>query len=169
MKITNVPVGTKEFDEIASHITKGYPNACIMFIEKVEDHILQSKFDTLKSSMIEPNEKLLFHGTNERNAYAIVQNGYDPACNTRSAYGKGTYFALSPNYSKNYTDISYHKGGFELSFMLINTVLVGKEFVKGGKGDTQVDLLAKPTIFCVPLAHQAIPKYIVAFHKNAGA
>lgn len=167
MKITSVALGNKEFDDIAGKITTSYPGACVMFIEKIEEHCLQSKYDECKNLMSDANERTLFHGTTEQNARVIAENGYDPRLNHRSAHGKGVYFAENASYSRDYTNISYHKSGFELSFMLINTVLVGKIFANGGKGDTQVDTVKNPRIFCVPLAHQAIPKYIVAFHKNA--
>lgn len=174
MKLLNLPVGTKEFEEVAQQITKSYPNACVMFIERIEDHPFEPDYEKLKASMSEPNEQILFHGTTESGAYSIAAHGYDPMLNKRAAYGNGTYFSASATYSKHYMDITHTSSGFELSYMLLNKVLVGRK-VQGSnnknidlsKADTQVDNLKQSTIFAVPRAGQAIPIYLVAFHKNA--
>lgn len=73
----------------------------------------------------------------------------------------------------NFMDIAT-TNGFELSYMLLNKVLVGR-VVRGSENreinldiaDTQVDSVKNLSIFAVPRAEQAIPVYLVAFHKNA--
>jgi hypothetical protein len=174
MKLISLTVGSKEFDEIAKHITKSYPNACIMFIDKLEAPPFENEYIALKTSMKEPNEQLLFHGTTEESARSILQSGYDPLMNRRAAYGTGTYFSASASYSKDYMDISTRTIGFELSYMLINTVLVGRVCQGSSKNvinptlhDSQVDNLYSPTIFAIPRKEQAIPRYFVGFHKGA--
>jgi hypothetical protein len=174
MKLTSLLVGSKEFDEIAKHITKSYPNACIMFIDKVEAPPFENEYNELKSSMKEPNEQLLFHGTTEESARSILQTGYDPLMNRRAAYGTGTYFSASASYSKAYMDISKRTVGFELSYMIVNTVLVGRicqgssnKAIDTTNHDSQVDILHSPTIFAIPRKEQAIPRYFVGFHKGA--
>ncbi len=174
MKLTNLPPGTKQFEEVTKHITTSYPNACVMFIEKIEEHPNESAFQALKETITDPTEKILFHGTTESGAYSIAAHGYDPFLNKRAAFGKGTYFSANAIYSKHYMDITHTKAGFELSYMLLNKVLVGRTQIGSpnkeidlSKADTQVDSLAKPTIFAVPRAEQAIPIYLIAFHKNA--
>lgn len=174
MKLIALSVGSKEFDQVAKHITKSYPNACIMFIEKIENPPYEKEFNELQSKMLLPNEKILFHGTNEEAAKSILEFGYDPSANRRSAFGKGVYFALNASYSKDYTDISKKTMGFELSYMLINKVLVGRT-CRGTNNSvidlknyhTQVDSVEHPTIFSVPLAQQILPLYFVGFHKGA--
>ena len=174
MKLVSLTVGSKEFDEIAAHITKSYPNACIMFIDRVEDPCFKNEYEALKATMKEPNEQLLFHGTTEEAARAILEFGYDPSMNRRAAYGKGTYFSAHASYSSAYMDVSRRTIGFELSYMLINKVLVGRMGQGGSnsqinlaKYDTQVDNIFNTSIFAVPRKEQAIPQYYVGFHKGA--
>lgn len=173
MRFTTLSVGSEEFEKVASYITKSYPNSCIMFIEKIENHRYEEKYETLKASMENPDERILFHGTTERSAYAIAEDGYRISMNKRSQYGVGTYFAGAALYSKDYADI--HKNDeFELSFMLVNKVLTGRK-VQGRVGskinlesaDSQVDSVTSPRLFSIPREYQAIPLYLVAFHKNA--
>lgn len=172
MRLTTLSVGSEEFDRVAGYITKSYPNSCIMFIEKVENHRYEERYATLKASMENPDERILFHGTTERSAYAIAEEGYRLNMNRRSAFGVGTYFAGEALYSKDYADIN-KKDEFELSFMIVNKVLTGKK-VKGTNGskinlesaDSQVDSVTSPRLFSIPREYQAIPLYIVAFHKN---
>lgn len=173
MKLIPLAVGSKEFDEIAKHITKSYPNACIMFIDKVENPPFEKEYIEMRVSMkAVPNETLLFHGTSEANAYSILENGFDPLVSARASYGKGTYFASSALISSQYMGVS-KTSKFDLSHMLIASVLVGE--IKQGipmrlcpEGyDTQVDSVFKPTIYSVPRKEQAIPRYFIGFHKGA--
>lgn len=173
MRLTSLSVGSEEFDKVAAYITKSYPNSCIMFIEKVENHRYEERYETLKASMENPDERILFHGTTERSAYSIAEEGYRLTMNRRSAFGVGTYFAAEAMYSKDYADIN-KKEEFELSFLIVNKVLTGKKS-KGTNGskinlesaDSQVDSVTNPRLFSIPREYQAIPLYIVAFHKNA--
>lgn len=174
MKLVNLPPGSREFEEVAQHITKSYANACVMFIEKIEDHPHEGAYRALKDCMKEPNERTLFHGTTEKGAYSIATHGYDPLMNRRAAFGKGTYFASTATLSSGYMDIAHTSTGFDLSYMLVNKVLVGRmalgsnnSVIEKSKADTQVNSVQSPTIFAVPLEEQAIPQYLVAFHKNA--
>lgn len=174
MQLQTVPVGTKEFEEVAQQITKSYPNACIMFIDKITGAPYEAEYETLKKSMADPNERMLFHGTNEASAYSIASHGFDPLQNKRAAFGRGTYFAANANYSKNYMHSKERASGFELSYMLLTKVLVGRMTTGLGNRelnldlwDTQVDSVESPTIFSVPRPEQATPVYLIAFHKNA--
>ena len=173
MRLTTLSVGSEEFDKVAALITKSYPNSCIMFIEKVEDHRYEEKYQKLKASMKDPDERTLFHGSTESAVYSIVEEGYRVHMNRRSAFGIGTYFAKEAKYSKEYSDVK-KTGGFELSFMIVNKVLTGRK-VQGRSeskinlesADSQVDSVANPSLFSIPREYQAIPLYVVAFHKNA--
>lgn len=175
MKLTPLPVSSDEFEKIASIISKSYPQSCIMFIEKIEDHIYEEKYQVLKSSIAsitDPDEQQLFHGTTEQAAYAIANDGYKVNLNRRSAYGIGVYFAKEASYSKEYANVST-SGGFELSYMLINKVLIGRKVVGKANSkinlkmaDSQVDSVTNPKLFSIPREYQAIPLFLVAFHKN---
>jgi hypothetical protein len=174
MKLHSLSIGSKEFEEVAQYITKTWKNACIMDIQRVEDHCMFNKYNVLKQSMREPNERILFHGTNEAAVSSILEFGYDPVFAKTCAYGMGVYFAADAVYSYNYMPSRKDYSGFDLSFMLVNSVLVGR-MIQGtsnsvcnlAQGDTQVDSSHTPKIFSVPRAEQAIPKYVIAFHKNA--
>lgn len=178
MSFPYIELGSKEFDEISKHITNSWPRACIMFIQKVQDPPMKEGYDALKEKMqskgISPDEQVLLHGTNESSAYAIAMDGYNPLMNKVSAYGLGTYFSPLASVSWNYMPVSKHTNGFELSYMLVNKVLVGRKVlgqnskpIDLSKGDTQVNQIEKTTIYSVPRAEQAIPIYIIGFHKNA--
>lgn len=86
MKLLTIAVGTKEFEEVAQKITKSYPNACVMFIEKILENPYETAYEKLKASMPDPNEQTLFHNTTEKGAYSIASHGYDPLLNKRAAY-----------------------------------------------------------------------------------
>ena len=174
MKLHSLSVGSKEFEDVAKYITKTWKTACIMDIQRVEDHCMLEKYNALKHSFAEPNERVLFHGTREDAAYSILEWGYDPLCAKVCAYGVGVYFAADASYSYNYMPSKTDRAGFDLSYMLVNSVLVGR-MIQGTSNsicntalaDTQVDFMTQPRIFSVPRAEQALPKYIIAFHKNA--
>jgi hypothetical protein len=174
MKLHSLSVGSKEFEEVANYITKTWKNACIMDIQRVEDHCMLNKYNALKQSMAASNEQILFHGTNEVAVNSILEYGYDPLCAKVCAYGMGVYFAADASYSYNYMPSRKDLSGFDLSFMFVNSVLVGRMILGSSNtvcnlevADTQVDNLSRPKIFSVPRAEQAIPKYVIAFHKNA--
>jgi hypothetical protein len=132
------------------------------------------RYNSLKQSMVDPNEKILFHGTNVDAVQGILEWGYDPLFAKTCAYGMGIYFAADASYSYNYMPSKKDLSGFELSYMIVNSVLVGR-ITKGGSNtvcdykisDTQADSLQNTKIYAVPRAEQALPKYLIAFHKNA--
>ena len=174
MKVHSLSVGSKEFEEVAQYITKTWKNACIMDIQRVEEHCMFEKYNALKQTMPEPNEQMLFHGTHESAVNSILEFGYDPLFAKVCAYGMGVYFAADASYSYNYMPSKKDLSGFDLSYMFVNSVLVGRS-ISGtsnsicnlNQADTQVDSVKNPKIFSVPRAEQAIPKYVIAFHKNA--
>lgn len=174
MTLVELPVGGKEFEKIASYITKSYKNACILSIERIDNHPLEAANAALKESMPMPNEQTLFHGTTAEVAHTIVECGYDPSYAKRCVYGKGIYFAQKAAYSFAYMDVGYTPTGFELSYMFVNSVLVGRSIEGRGDrdcdltyADSQVDRINEPLIVSIPRAEQALPKYLITFHKNA--
>jgi len=174
MKLHSLSVGSKEFEEVAQYITKTWKNACIMDIQHVEDHCMLEKYNGLKQTMPNPNEMILFHGTNEHAVNSILEWGYDPLFAKVCAYGMGVYFAADASYSYNYMPSKKDLSGFDLSYMIVNSVLVGRTILGTSnsvcnlnQADTQVNSITLPKIFSVPRSEQAIPKYVIAFHKNA--
>ena len=115
-------------------------------------------------------ELQLYHGTKEEAAVAIIQDGFDPERNFRAAYGKGTYFAKNASYSRDYAP----PASDQVSFMLICSVLLGEVGLYGSMKpidtkvhDNAVDNLKSPSIYVTPYPYGAIPRFIVAFHRNA--
>jgi len=163
------------FDSIYSKIEKSYPNACILFIDEIKNEELEEVYNKHKSTIIKehtekcsknlivnPNEV----GTHSANIDYIVNDGFDPSKNKVSAYGIGSYFATTADYSFNYMK-SADKCG--ISYMFVVNIFIGKmKYNKSlDEGDAYVDNINNPSIFCMPLKEQALPKYLVAFHKNA--
>ena len=90
----------------------------------------------------------LFHGTHVKNIDTILLEGFDVSKNLRSAYGKGTYFSSTAKYSMNYTS-----GGSVVYMFLCD-----------------VDLTRctnHANIYVMPHNDGAIPRYVIAFHKDA--
>lgn len=170
--LTYLDPGSKEFDAIAAKITKDYPHACIMYIQRINTPPNLDKYSALKDTLATPNETILFHGTTQAGALSIIESGYNTDLNKRSAYGHGTYFTNSPALSVSYTHTDtarVKEVDFQLSYILMNSVLVGTPVL--GKSNAhnkavQVDSLTKPRIFAVPKNDMAIPTHIIAFYKD---
>ncbi|XP_061188767.1 protein mono-ADP-ribosyltransferase PARP12-like [Saccostrea echinata] len=131
------------------------------------------KTQSRKSGRID--ERSLFHGTDSFDTcYGICTNNFDFRLSGKNAtaYGKGSYFAVSAKYSNNYT-----KGSVRLMFKA--KVLIG-DYVKGkhditcppiipGKGhkryDSCVDDVTNPSIFVVFDRNQCYPEYLIAYKE----
>lgn len=171
----DVFMSDKRYDQIEEGIRKSYPNSCILWIEEVINPSLEELYQNQKKEIEikrkKPCDELeLYHGTREEFINAICQNGFDPSTNLRSAYGKGTYFAKNASYSRDYAP----PASDQVSFMLISSVLIGNIAFYGNgnqidtlKHDNSVDNLKSPSIYVTPYTYGAIPRFIVAFHRNA--
>ena len=163
----------KMYDTICERIQASYPNACILFIDEVDNPTLYNSYkermESIRSERTEVKEMQLFHGTNEHLINVIANEGFDPTKNTRAAYGYGTYFAKNASYSSNYMQTSTKNSG--ITYMFLADVLVGKldkyKLAYNTGYDNNVDNLTNPTIITTPYANGAYPRYIIAFHKNA--
>lgn len=156
------------YDEITNKIRDGYPNACILYIEKINNPTLLDNYEKRKESIPDVKEYELFHGTKSENIKSIIDTGFQVKYNTVSAYGIGTYFSTNPSYSMfHYTNID--KSG--ISYVFLCDVLVGKCQQGSHKlqitADNAVDKLSNPNIYVTPYDDGCYPKYLVAFHKNA--
>ena len=126
---------------------------------------LQTRFGTGSVSEVE-----VFHGTRKQIIGTIISDGFDAGKNVRSAFGKGIYFSNSANMSKDYSDVP--EDG--VSYMIISSMLVGP-VVLGSSCFTidtnlytaAVDRITSPSIYVCPKNEYAVPRYVVAFHKNA--
>jgi len=135
----------------------------VVRIELVRNDQLWERFCTRRIALDEalkdgPNERRLFHGTQEAHLQSIIHHGFLRDFNTTSYYGKGTYFARDASYSiaERYTP----PNAAGERFMLATRVLVG-ESCKGSKDkkipdqkpnstalyESMVDKLKNPSIY----------------------
>lgn len=175
MKLNPVLMDDKRFDEISELIRNSYKNSCILFIDEVDNPDLITLYENYKSELIkkrgEVDEKLLFHGTHAGLIDIISRDGFDPEKNIASVHGRGTYFAKSANYSKDYMKSSDKN---EISYMFLSKVALGKYItyndyisLRINDFDNYVDNIEHPNIFVCPNKDSAYPQYIIAFYKNA--
>jgi len=163
-----------EYSKIENAILETYQNACICWIEEVENKELLGKYTAYKNTFVEPNEKRLFHGTNKENINSIIENGFDPTRNKASAYGLGTYFSTRAAYSKDYSlkGKKSKKGNPEndIAYLFVCDVVTGK--TKQGSGLAKIppgfnsftDNVDKPDMYVVDKLEACFPRYVVGFY-----
>ena len=172
----HIKMSDPDYDIVVSQVRETYPSACVLFISKVDNHMVEGEYNrTLEEIKIkygEENTKIerVYHGTHQKHIKSIITKGFDPSYNKRSAYGKGTYFAKMGTTSLGYT-VPDKLG---ISYMLIADIIIGKKAVGTSQKvldtnnyTTMVDIIEKPNIFVVPLRYGSIPRYVVAFNANA--
>jgi hypothetical protein len=177
MSITqkDIFMSDSRYNIIEEDIRKSYPDSCILWIEEIINPILEEKYQTQKAEIEAKrgrpcNELQLYHGTKENYAQYIIREGFNPNLNYRAAYGKGSYFAKNASYSREYAP----PASDQVSFMLICSVLIGEIGLYGALKpidtnlhDNAVDNIKNPCIYVTPYSYGAIPRFIVAFHRNA--
>jgi hypothetical protein len=147
-----VYMSDKNYDILVNSLRESYPNACVLYIDRVNNKALLESFIKYRDSLNNPNERRLYHGTSEYAVRSICNEGYKEKYSKVKVYGHGTYFSSAGSYSKNY---SKETGNGE-SFMIVNRVALGPNV--GGDGKT---------IFVTPDDDAAYPEYVICFHKNA--
>lgn len=171
----DIYVSDPTFSELEKGIHNSYPNACVLWMEEIRNPMLEAEYQKQKEEIEAKRgkpceEKMLYHGTNESVANIIIHNGFDPTKNRRALYGRGSYFAKNASYSRDYSPPATD----EVSFMLICSVLVGNVSVYGvnqlidtTRFDNSVDHIRNPTIYVTPYTFGAVPRYMIAFYRNA--
>lgn len=172
---TAIYVSSDIFSELEKGILTSYPNACVLWMEKIENPFLEENYAKQKAEIEAKrgqvcSERMLYHGTSEPIANCIIQTGFIPSKNTRSVYGKGSYFAKNASYSRDYAP----PASDQISFMLLCSVLVGEvavysqnQIIQIDVHDNSVNSTKDPTIYVTPYPYGAIPRYLIAFYKNA--
>lgn len=169
-----IPLSNKVYNEIDAGIRSSYPNSCILWIEEIHNEYLENEYNKQKEAItsLRGTECMeltnVYHGTNEQSSAQIIQHGFDPSYNKRSAYGLGSYFAKNASYSKDYAPPASN----EVSFMFICKILLGNQGKYGSGRPIDIKIHDSSTdgiqnIFVTPYKYGAIPQYLVAFHKNA--
>lgn len=175
--MTTQPLGLSDpkYDELCKVVRASYPTSCILWIESVYNDPLEALFQQRKAEL-NPNVKVLqlYHGTPGKNVQSIVKEGWRVDKNKRAAYGPGTYFSLSATYSSGFTDVSRRDTDADVSYMLVADVLVGRVGCSSRRLndedaniDTFVDNLHQPSMYIARNNTDAIPRYVIAFHKAA--
>jgi len=96
---------------LSTSINSNIPDTKLTSIKRVQNYELWTIYSSFRDNRVIPNsnqsnnnpgnyEKLLFHGTRDKNANQILneQDGLDPRFSTYGLYGKGTYLAENPIY-----------------------------------------------------------------------
>ena len=169
MSVEYLSLSDPMYEVIENHVRSTYEHSCIVWIEKIQNEELESKFTEYKNSISPPNVTRLFHGTSEEIARIIIQEGFDPSKNKVSAHGLGVYFSTRALYSK---DFMHPAKGQEYVFMLVCDVVTGK--VGQGKAYTPIppqynsvtNNVKHPDMYIVNKREAAIPRYLVAFYPK---
>ncbi len=171
MTLTYLPLSDPNYERISALIRKSYPEACIVYIEMCSSETLESEFEKERSAIPRTTTiQQLFHGTKEAAISSICNYGFDPALNKVGAYGKGTYFSPQASLSFNYTNKSKLT---DLQYIFLADVIIGT-FTRAGNMqtidtahyDNSCNHMKNPTIICTPYRYGAIPRYLIAFHKQ---
>lgn len=157
------------YDFIEQSVLATYPNACIVWIEKVVNEDLEKAYQAYKATVRPSNEKRLFHGTSEDIARVIIKDGFDPSKAKVCAHGLGIYFSTRAAYSSVYCR---RNAGQDYAFMLVVDVITGR--VGEGKAYTAIppefnsvtDSLKRPDMYVVNKREAAMPRYLVAFYPD---
>lgn len=172
MSVSKIYCSSPLFDEIYQKIKVSYPNCCLLYVEHIHNKKLEEGYEKQKENIQNKrgfvNEVEMFHGTTEFAKNSIIQDGFDPALNKKSAYGKGTYFHKQANYSKDYSEPDIN----ELSYIFICNVLCGIKQAGKSKQVLDTELYdnftnSDESIIVTPYRYGAIPKYCAVFYKNA--
>jgi hypothetical protein len=177
---------SKAYDEISELVrnaaqcnrnSKAKANAndwCIVSVDKVKHPYLEEQFAAAKAKIAKERGKVeevrAFHGTTEAGMAGILANGFDPAFNVTSAYGKGTYVAPSASFARSYAREN-HMGD---NVMILCRVALGvgalgqcNQHLDTTKYDYGVDNLRAPNMYVIPYRYAVIPEYVVQFYGKA--
>ena len=163
-----ISLSSATYEDLLSQLRQSYPNVCVLFIDQINNTKLTNNYVNFNDNHLDLREQSGWHGTRYENIVKIIENGFDPGANKRSAFGKGTYLAKNASYSKDYapddeTEVSY----------LLYCKFAYKALVQGYSTkaidpiNAACDQVHDPTIYVVPSAHAVLPLYLVAFYKNA--
>lgn len=170
MARTPIYMTDPRFDEISAKVRNSYPNACILFIDEINNINLYEAYNNRKNEIEtkrgQVTEMQLFHGTHAHLIDKIAAEGFDPSKSAVAAFGSGTYFATTAAYSFNYMKTTDKTG---ISYMFLADVLIGKKIRNGESQDfdNYVDNPNAPSIIVSPYGDGCFPRYVIAFHKNA--
>jgi poly [ADP-ribose] polymerase 10/14/15 len=185
--LVNVPIGSKEYDEVENNIKSANPKKSIneiLKIERVQNPNLYQQYAVRKMHLEAANgpkvqnERILWHGTSADTIQQINIHGFNRSYCGKNAvvYGKGVYFASQWWYSAQNT-YSSPDGTSQKKYIYQTRVLVG-EFALGKEEyidtplkpgskflryDSVVNDVSSPLIFVIFRDSQAYPEYLITF------
>jgi Poly(ADP-ribose) polymerase catalytic domain len=155
---------TAVWNQIDDALRPEYPEVCIVHIDRVVNPALVEAYDQFKAGLNAPKELWAWHGTSLASVDAICAEGFNPAFNTRSAYGKGTYVSSTCRYSlegfapKAHTDLCY-VFYCRLAYAERKKEVDTRRLIAGEVSGTS-------NIYCAPRPSQVLPVYVVAFYRG---
>lgn len=166
-KRTTLSLSNPQFDRIAGYVDKGFPGACILWIDEIQNDALLARYLHKKDSLgPDVKELQLFHGT-KKCVDDICEQGFKVSLNVTSAYGKGTYFGDTAATAFPYMN----QGNSRIVYMFVCKVLCSGFNLRDASRNTgylTVSDLNKPVIYCVPEDDSILPEYVVAFDRFPG-
>lgn len=168
------PISTlsKDFDRISGLIRKEYPDACIVYIDKVSSPEVEKRFDEhvlLVSKRVKPNITELFHGTRLDVIPRILHDGFQIKFNKRYSYGKGIYLSSNPLITFGYAPVVG-----DLHHVLLCDAILGtsKESLKGSRelfdglvfGD--IDSVKSGNIYVIRHDNAVVPRFVIGFYEK---
>ncbi|XP_076974255.1 protein mono-ADP-ribosyltransferase PARP14 [Tamandua tetradactyla] len=183
--VVELQPGHPEYNTVASKFNQTCSNFKIVKIERVQNPDLWNSYQAKKKIMDAKNgqtqnEKLLFHGTDEFSLPHVNRNGFNRSYAGKNAvaFGKGTYFAVSANYSASDTYSRPDRNGKKHMYyvrVLTGVFTVGNSslIVPPSKNpqnptdlyDTVTDNMQNPSLFVVFYDYQAYPEYLITFTR----
>ncbi|XP_058050779.1 protein mono-ADP-ribosyltransferase PARP14-like [Ahaetulla prasina] len=173
-----------EYKDVEKKFRIGCPNVTIEKIERVQNPYLWRAYQVKKKEIDtqnghEKNERILFHGTSSSTVVPIYQTGFNRSYAGKNAatIGKGTYFAVSSEYSAHDTYSTPDQNGRK--YMYVARVLTG-DFCIGGAGlitppskhkggfdlyDSVTNNMKQPSVFVIFHDAQAYPEYLITFRR----
>jgi len=123
----------------------------IVKIEKVENLNVVEEYNKIKSKLLQINklniiEKQLMHGTQECNVDSIKNYGFQKKYNTRTVYGRGTYFSNSFVNSILY---SYSYGCKYICVIISKVLIINNTGIIDVNSDTKYYLVKEDNL-CYP-------------------
>jgi hypothetical protein len=160
-----------DYDRIVKIVYASYPNACVLMLDRVQNPALEARYEGGKAALGGPAEGVkevqVYHGTKDENIASIARSGFMISANTRSAYGRGTYFASNFATSKDYTNVDRDEVSHMFICRLATKNVEAYARNEATAADTFVDNVAKPAIYVARKDDLCIPMYLVRFYRNA--
>ncbi|XP_065421537.1 uncharacterized protein LOC135975264 isoform X1 [Chrysemys picta bellii] len=178
VRLVELAEGSEEYQEVAKGFKQTAPGYHILHIQRVQNRVLWVSYCWQRCWMEEKNppgelnERLLYHGTRPENRRSIQEIGLRNTCRKVGIYGQGLYFAVEAARSADYAkpDAHGHRFMFQVR-VLTGQFTQGKEDMVlppekpdgGGRYDSVVNVVSRPSIFVTFFDDLTYPEYLITF------